>query len=134
METLLRGALGFIPGVGPFLRLIPPGGLKVIALVLLIGAGVLYIDRHATHRERDKCKAAALQAKLDAAHTDLVAANQAAADRDRLLAESDAARTEDQKRIADYEQRLKANPACVLTDDDWRAVDGVRGPARRRPR
>jgi len=55
-----------IPGVGPFLAMVPAGGWKVIGLVFAIGAGTFYIDRHATNRERAKCNTLALEAQLAA--------------------------------------------------------------------
>lgn len=60
-----RPFLAAIPGVGPFLAMVPPGGWKVIAIVLALGAGVVYVDRKATYRERAKCQARALQAQLE---------------------------------------------------------------------
>lgn len=126
MTVLLRVLALF--GLSPASALFAAG----IAIGAVALAGGIWISGK-NYAER-KCEAAALRAELQAKQVDLDAANKAAGDREDALAEISRARGLEQKRILEYEQRLKANPACLLTDDDWRAVDGVREPARRRSR
>lgn len=127
-------ALAAIPVIGPALAFLTSPLGRFVAVGLIVGSAYVAGALKGHQIARGKCEAEALRSQLQAKQVDLDAANNAAAERERLLAEGDAARADDQQRISDYERRLKSNPACVLNDDDWRAVDGVRQPARRRSR
>lgn len=111
---------------------------KVVLLGLAIMSAVAFIDRRATYRERGRCEAAVIQAKLDAARKDLeisqkteAAAVEASS---RIQNEAETAK----RKLADYEQALKArgNSACNLTDDDLRWLRdgaGTGAPAKKPP-
>lgn len=135
IETLLRGALSFIPGAGPFLAMIPNGGFKVIAIVLTLGAGVIYVDRKATYRERAKCEAAAAIAAKKAADVDIAALREQAeaATATAKALEEDRNKADERARqlAAELEKRDKAG-RCPISDDDARRLRGPTGGGSRR--
>lgn len=96
----------------------PLGKYALVAVAVL--AAVAFIDRKATYRERAKCQAAAIQAKLDAANADLRAEREAR-ERDKV----DAAELEKEKSKTDAENdalkveiaKLPLAEQCIITKD-----------------
>lgn len=107
---------------------------RVISIGLLLIAAATYLDQRGAARERAKCRAAAIQAQLDAQKVDLDAAKRAAEDSERAKVKIEADYDAEKKKVDDYEARLKSRPACLLDDDDVRSLGGVREPSRRRSR
>lgn len=115
-----RPFLAAIPGVGPFLALVPPGGWKIIAIVVALGAGVIYVDRHATYKERAKCNARALQAQLAAAQIDRDAFREQAERANEAAGRIEKERNDADERARQLAEDIAKRPAsgrCPLSDD-----------------
>lgn len=118
--SLARPFLAAIPGVGPFLAMVPPGGWKIIAIVIALGAGVIYVDRHATYKERAKCNARALQAQLSAARIDRDAFKEQAERATQAAEQIEKERNEADDRARKLAEDIAKRPAsgrCPLSDD-----------------
>jgi hypothetical protein len=116
--------------------------LRTWLLIGVISAGLAYHWHAVSSSYREghaaasaDCRAADIQAELDAARVDLAAA-QAAAEAMREAAEESRRVTEDnQKRVEEYEAALRArgdDARCRLGDDDvrWLRENGSGGRAR----
>jgi len=120
--SLLTSAAGFIMsklGGAALMRIVK-------SPVTWVGAGALGIfiayqagNLHGANRATEKCRAAAVQAKLQAAQRDLEIQRKAAetASRERDALATSAAGLEG--KVAEYEEELrKRTDRCVATDDD----------------
>ena len=97
-------------------------------IVALVGGGLLIgIRQSGYNAAMRKCQERALQLKLEAQNLDLKAAQEAAANSDRELSDSNTRLADRENKVAAYERTLKGNPGCILTDDDV-SRDGVRKP------
>lgn len=109
------------------------------ALIAVAALGLwAYAEKRGENRAEARCQEAALRAELQAKTVDQEAARaaeeQAKADASKIQGDLDEAN----KRITEYAERLKSQPACVLNDDDLRA-NGLRpasprkGPGGKKP-
>lgn len=116
-----------IAAAGSFL-FSPLGKYAVIGLAVL--AAYTYVDRKATYRERERCQAAVIQSRLDAANADKLAAERAEEEAKRAAQE-----LEGEKRNAEAEnealrKKIAALPLaeqCIIPDRS------VRKPAASKP-
>ena len=120
VASLLAAAL--VVGYFPLLRWFPVLGQYVAVARLASYLFLALLTFLLGFRVADnRAEAAALRSKLEAAEVDRDAANQSAERLERDRQELARAAGEDQRRIATYEEALKARPntACTLTDDDF---------------
>jgi len=111
-----------IVGYFPLLKWFPVIGQYVAAarlVLILVAALICFLLGFRVSDQR--AEAAALRARLEAAHVDLEAADQAAKQADKARAELAEQAQADQERIADYAEQLKKRPngACTLGPDDF---------------
>ena len=120
VAALLAAAL--VVGYFPLLKWFPVIGQYVsVARLVSYLALALLLFLIGFRVADNRAEAAALRSKLEAAEVDRDAANQSAERLERDRQELARAAEEDQRRIATYEEALKARPnaACTLTDDDF---------------
>ena len=115
-----------IVGYFPLLKWSPVLGQYVPVarlVVILVAALICFLLGFRVSDQR--AEAAALRAKLEAAHIDLDAADQAAKQADKARAKLAEQAQADQERIADYAEQLKKRPngACTLGPDDFGGGD-----------
>lgn len=112
-------------GIGTIIGFIfsPAGKIGLIALAVL--SAVAFIDRRATYRERDRCQAAVIQSKLNAAKADLEAEISARAvdqaTNARLATEKQQADNDNAKLKSDIE-KLPVADRCIITPDRARRM------------
>ena len=118
-----------VVGYFPLLKWFPVIGQYVAAarlVLILVAALICFLLGFRVSDQR--AEAAALRARLEAAHIDLEAAGQAAKQADKARAELAEQAQADQERIADYAEQLKKRPngACTLGPDDFGGGDARR--------
>lgn len=134
--AFVRPLLAMIPGVGPILAAVPPGGWKIIGLAAAIGFGALYVDRKATYRERAKCTAAAAIAAKKAADVDIAALQEQARAATETAKTLEAERDQADERARQLAAELAKRPdaaRCPISEDDARRLRGNDRPGASRP-
>lgn len=119
--------LAFIPGIGPFLALltaVPAQVYKYIAIALACLVAVLYVDHHASMREKAKCSAAALVAQRQAVEQDLKAEQESHADTVDTLNSVQEQKDKDDVELANLRAATSGGKGrrCILDDDLLRGV------------
>lgn len=104
---VLRGLVGLIPGVGPFLALVPPGAWKFLAIIGAFAAWTGYVHVHATHQAEAKCDAAAAKAELEKVRIESAAFREQADRAKDAQAQLDAEKSAAENRARDLQGELE---------------------------
>lgn len=117
---LLRSGVGLIPGVGPFLAMVPAGGWKIIGSALGIGIAVLFIYQAGINKANARCDAAALRAQLRVTEIDKAALKEQVERSTIAASELEKGKADADARASALALELSKRPTadrCALTRD-----------------